>query len=325
MIDGAGVTGEYLAVDAIKADFGRRLVGALRPTRPRRSAAVSSWKPELPPGRMLTLPGRGQVFIRESHSPAGDVPVLLLHAWTLSLDVNYFGLMPGLAARHSFVGLDHRGHGGGLPISGPFTIEDCADDVLAVLDELGIDQVVVCGYSLGGPIGLHLALAHPDRVAGLVLAATALNYRQWWRDRVLWNALRAITPLARVGFGSSVSARYFGVNRRDTPELAERWPWLQAELSRTPFASALAMGSAVSRYDLRGQVRPLTTIPSAVLVATRDTLCLPRWQEQLAEQLAATRFELTADHDVPVTRPDEFAAVMLDAIAYVQARIETVK
>jgi 3-oxoadipate enol-lactonase len=314
---------EYLSVDVINADLGRRLVGALRPTRPRRSAAASLWKPELPPGRMLSLPGRGQVFIRESHSPAGGVPVLLLHAWTLSLDVNYFGLMPSLAARHSFVGLDHRGHGRGLPISGPFTIADCADDVLAVLDELGIDRVVVCGYSLGGPVGLHLALAHPERVAGLVFAATALNYRQWWRDRVLWNLLRATTPLARVGLGSSVSARYFGVNRTDSPALAARWPWIQAELARTPFASAVAMGNAVSHYDLRGRVSPLTTIPSAVLVATRDTLCLPRWQEQLVEQLAATRFELAADHDVPVTRPDEFAAVVLDAIAHVQAQIKT--
>lgn len=282
-----------------------------------------SWAPELPPGRTLSLPGRGEVFIRESHAGSGGVPVLLLHAWTLSLDVNYFGLMPGLASRYSFVGLDHRGHGGGLPISGPFTIADCADDVVAVLDELGIDRVVVCGYSLGGPVGLHLALARPDRVAGLVLAATALNYRQWWRDRALWRLLRACTPLARAGLGSSVSARYFGSSRCNNPGLAERWPWLRAELSRTPFTSVVAMGSAVSHYDLRGRVGPLASLPSTVLVTTRDTLCLPRWQEQLAEQLAATTFELAADHDVPATQPDEFAAVVLEAIAQVQSRIET--
>lgn len=270
---------------------------------------------------MLQLPGRGQVFIREGHTGSGGVPVLLLHAWTLSLDVNYYGLMPGVAARYPFVGLDHRGHGGGLPVNGPFTITDCAEDVLAVLDELGIDRVVACGYSLGGPVGLHLALAHPDRVAGLVLAGTALNYRQCWRDRTLWRILRSMTPLARVGLGSSISARYFGVNRGDTPALAERWPWLQRELSRTPFVNSLAMGSAVSRYDLRGRLGPLAGTPSAMIVTTGDTLCLPRWQYQLAEQLAATMFPLAADHDVPVTRPEEFAEVMLAAIAHVQAQL----
>jgi 3-oxoadipate enol-lactonase len=270
---------------------------------------------------MLPLPGRGPVFIRESHSGAGGLPVLLLHGLSLSLDVNYYGVMPALAPRYPFVGLDHRGHGGGLPISGPFSIADCADDVLAVLDELGLDRVVVCGFSLGGPIGLHLALARPDRVAGLVLAATALNYQQWWRDRAFWLMMGAMTPLARLGLGSSVSARYFGVNRREYPPFAGRWPWVQAELSRTPFASLLAMGRAVSRYDLRGRVGPLTTIPSAVLVTTRDALCLPRWQDQLAEQLAATRFELATDHDVPVTRPDEFAAAILGALAHVHAQL----
>ncbi|HEY1973946.1 MAG TPA: alpha/beta fold hydrolase [Pseudonocardia sp.] len=322
MIDRALAVGEYRAVDLINVDLGRRLVGSLRPTRPSRSNASPPWAPDLPPGRMLSLPGRGEVFIRESHAGTGGVTVLLLHAWTLSLDVNYFGLMPGLAARHPFVGLDHRGHAGGLPINGPFTIADCADDVLAVLDELGLDRVVVCGYSLGGPVGMHLALAHPERVAGLVLAATALNYRQWWRDRILWRLVKAVGPLARLGLGSSISARYFGINRAETPALAERWPWLQRELLRTPFANAVAMGDAVTRYDLRGAVGSLAGIPSAVIVATRDGLCLPRWQRQLAEQISATTFTLDADHDVPVTRPEEFAAVMLDAIAHVQALAE---
>jgi 3-oxoadipate enol-lactonase len=315
---------EHWAADLVNVDVGRRLVGSLRPTRPRRRANSASWVPELPPGRMLALPGRGEIFIRESRTGSGGVAVLLLHAWTLSLDVNYFGLMPGLAGRHPFVGLDLRGHAGGLPIAGSFSIADCAGDVLAVLDELGLDRVVVCGYSLGGPIGLHLALAHPERVAGLVLAGTALSYNQWWRDRTFWRLLNAVgAPLARVGLGSSVSARYFGVNRGDTPALVERWPWIQRELARTPFASAVAMGDAVSRYDLRGQVGPLVGIPSAVIVTSGDRLCLPRWQHQLVEQISATTFILEADHDAPVTRPEEFAAVMLDAIAQVRAQIDS--
>jgi hypothetical protein len=56
VIDGGAAVGEYRAVDVINADLGRRLVGTLRPTRPRRSGAATSWAPELPPGRMLQLP-----------------------------------------------------------------------------------------------------------------------------------------------------------------------------------------------------------------------------------------------------------------------------
>jgi 3-oxoadipate enol-lactonase len=168
---------------------------------------------------------------------------------------------------------------------------------------------------------MSLALAHPDRVAGMVLGATALNYRQWWRDRIAWRVLQAAGPAARLRLGSSISARYFGVNRRDTPALADRWPWVQRELARTPFASAVAMGRAVSHYDLRGRVGPLRDIPSAAIVATRDTLCLPRWQHGLADELGATTFSLDADHDVPVSRPEEYASVVFDALDHVQKRI----
>ncbi|MEU0795799.1 alpha/beta fold hydrolase [Amycolatopsis sp. NPDC005961] len=183
----------------------RRLLAALGSTRV--EANGRSWDPGLPPGRLLTLPGKGELFVRE-HRPPGTTgpPVLLLHGWSWSLDVNYFGVMPELvAAGIPFVGHDQRGHGRGLASGRPFEIEDVAEDAAALLDFLGIEKVIVCGYSLGGPVGLHLALARPDLVAGLVLAATALSYRQSLRDRTVWRLIAAGAPLARLGFGRSIS------------------------------------------------------------------------------------------------------------------------
>ncbi|MFX0576727.1 alpha/beta fold hydrolase [Nocardia nepalensis] len=70
------------------------------------------------------------------------------------------------------------GYGRGLPLRSDerFDIAQFADDAAAVLDALGVDQVVVCGYSLGGPVGLEFARRHRDRVAGLVFGATALSF-----------------------------------------------------------------------------------------------------------------------------------------------------
>lgn len=197
-------------MDGAVPSMRRRLVGALGSTRG--PATGPAWTPALPPGRLLGLPGRGAVFVRE-HRPAAATgpPVLLLHGWTWSLDVNYFAVMPALAAAGiPFIGFDQRGHGRGLPAGRPFGIGDLAVDAVAVLDRLGVAEAVVCGYSLGGPVGLHLALAHPDRVAGLVLAGAALGYRQSVRDRTVWRLLAAAAPLARLGVGSSMPARYFG-------------------------------------------------------------------------------------------------------------------
>jgi pimeloyl-ACP methyl ester carboxylesterase len=53
-------------------------------------------------------------------------------------------------------------------LTGPFTVENHVADAIAVLDELGVDRAVLLGHSWGGFLGLHLALAVPDRVAGLV-------------------------------------------------------------------------------------------------------------------------------------------------------------
>lgn len=298
----------------------KRLFAALGPTRAPASDPTSV--PSLPQGRLLTLPGRGELFVRD-HRPADavDPPVLLLHGWSWSLDVNYFGVMPRLVAdRVGFLGYDQRGHGRGLPADRPFEIEDLAADALALLDLLGIGKVIVCGYSLGGPVGLHLALSCPDRVAGLVLAATALNYRQTLRDRTVWRVLTAATPLARLGLGASMSARYFGLSRRTSPDLAAMWPWLLGELARTPVSGVFATGRAVSRYDLRHRVAGLRRTPAAIVITTHDTVCHPRSQRQLADQLEARPLELPADHDAPVVHPAEFTAAVMAGITDVRSR-----
>jgi pimeloyl-ACP methyl ester carboxylesterase len=93
-------------------------------------------------------------------------PLLLLHGG------------PGLTDYMSALGAEIRGwraisyqQRGLAPstLSGPFTIESHVADAIAVLDELGIEQAVVLGHSWGGHLALHLALAAPDRVTGLVL------------------------------------------------------------------------------------------------------------------------------------------------------------
>lgn len=205
-------------------------------------------------------------------------------------------------------------------MDGPFEIEDLAADAAAVLDQLGIDQVVVCGYSLGGPVGLHLALAHPDRVAGLVITGAALSYRQSLRDRSVWRLIAAAEPLARLGVGSSMPARYFGSSRRTSAELAARWPWVREELARTTVRGALAVGRAVSRYDLRDRVSTLRDVPAAVVITTHDTVRAPRWQRRLAEQIDARVLELPCDHDAPGARPGAFAEAVLAAVTDVRER-----
>ena len=140
-----------------------------------RSRAMTELRlPWLPDGRLVRIEGRGELFVREHRhaDPAAPV-VLLLHGWTASSDLQFFTAYEALAERCSFIGIDHRGHGRGLRSPDAFTLEDAADDAAALVRHLGVGPVVAVGYSMGGPIALHLTRRHPDVVAGIVVQATA--------------------------------------------------------------------------------------------------------------------------------------------------------
>ena len=146
--------------------------------------------PWMPEGRLVRIEGRGELFVRQHRHPDPSAPtVLLLHGWTASSDLQFFTAYEALADRCSFIGIDHRGHGRGLRSPDTFTLEDAADDAAAVVRQLGVGRVVAVGYSMGGPIALHLTRRHPDVVAGIVVQATALEWSGTRRERALWRVL----------------------------------------------------------------------------------------------------------------------------------------
>src|SRR5207237_10480362 len=129
--------------------------------------------PDLPPGRALELPGRGRTFVRELAGPAGAPTVVLLHGLGASADLNWFPSFSALGRQFRVLAIDQRGHGRGIRVGTRFGLEDCADDVVALADALGIERVIPVGYSMGGPVAQLVWRHHRDRVAGMVLCATS--------------------------------------------------------------------------------------------------------------------------------------------------------
>jgi pimeloyl-ACP methyl ester carboxylesterase len=91
-------------------------------------------------------------------------PVVFLHGGLANAD--YWGLqVPAVAEHHQVIVMDSRGHGRSTSDGRPFGYDLMADDVVGLLDYLGIRQAAVVGWSDGGILGLDLAIRHPDRVS----------------------------------------------------------------------------------------------------------------------------------------------------------------
>ena len=270
----------------------------------------------MPPARTVQVPGRGECFVRDS---GGDgPPVLLLHGWTVTADLNWYAQYEPLAqAGYRVLALDHRGHGRGIRALENFDLSDCADDAAGVLRELGTGPAVVTGYSMGGPIALLTARRHPDVVRALVLCATSSHWRAprmrllWW-SMALWRFVLGIAPYSV--FRATLRAA-------GMPDSAET-TWAAGELVRGSARDIAEAGRELGRFDARAWLRAIDA-PAAVVVTVRDRAVPPAFQRDLARRLDATVVESPTDH-LDTNRP-EFTRALLSALERLQLPLDLVE
>ena len=139
---------------------------------------------DLPEGRWLELRRRGRTWLTDVPGPTPDAPtIVLLHAVGCTGQLTWFPSIPHLAERYRVITFDQRWHGRGIT-SERFLVSDCADDVAAVVDELGLDRPLIAGYSMGSVVAQRVWRQHPDTVGGLILAASTDHFRTNGRERV---------------------------------------------------------------------------------------------------------------------------------------------
>jgi pimeloyl-ACP methyl ester carboxylesterase len=98
-------------------------------------------------------------------------PLVLLHGGLMTIELNFGAVLEPLAAHRQVVAVELQGHGRTADTDRPMTIEAQADDVVALLDQLGIAEADLLGFSLGGLVACAVALRSPTRVGKLVIAS----------------------------------------------------------------------------------------------------------------------------------------------------------
>ncbi len=102
-------------------------------------------------------------------------PLVLLHGAFSAIGTSFGKMLPSLAKTHRVIAFELQGHGRTADIDRPMTLEAIADDVAEALQQLGIEQADIFGYSMGAGVALHLAIRHPERVRKLILASVTYN------------------------------------------------------------------------------------------------------------------------------------------------------
>jgi pimeloyl-ACP methyl ester carboxylesterase len=165
-------------------------------------------------------PVNGLQMYYEIHG-AGE-PLLLLHGADGTIDL-WGPILTTLAERRQVIAVEQQAHGHTADIDRPLSYEQMTEDTAALMRYLDIEHADIFGYSMGGNIGLQLAMRHPDLVRKLV--AVSANYRSDGYYPELLELIQTITPEAFAG--SPLEEAYF----RNAPN-PDNWPTLIDKLKQ---------------------------------------------------------------------------------------------
>ena len=271
--------------------------------------------PHVPDGRWVELSDGAETFVRIGGRTDGT-PTLLLHGLGATAALNWAECYRSLGRRGPVIAPDHRGHGRGARIGHRFSLERCADDAAEVLRSLGAGPAIVVGYSMGGPIAQLLARRHPELVAGLVLCATARDFRGAPADRLRFAALAGIAPASR--FVPPIGRIPLPV----FPGVSARTWWALDEVRRHEPSAIVAAARALGRFTSRSWIGELD-VPASVVVHTEDSVVPTRRQHKLAGSLTDAKvFVAEGDHLAVANDPACYVPVLLRAHASVGHRAE---
>ena len=257
---------------------------------PDRSVAdlAARWAP--PPSQFIAIDGL-EVHVRDEGPRDDPMPIVLLHGTSASLHT-WDGWAAALMPRHRVVRLDLPGFGlTGPALHDDYRMERYVEFVAAALDSLGIEQCVMAGNSFGGWISWETALAHPERIKGLVLVDAA-GYPLQSESVPIGFRLANMPVLNRVmesvlprGVVESSLRNTYGDPARVTDELVDRYYELTL---REGNRAALAMRFAAGRGTTEPARVQSLQVPTLILWGGRDRLIPPDYAERFHRDIAGS-------------------------------------
>jgi len=249
----------------------------------------------------LIGPESGQV-VAFSHSLAAD-----LGMWAEQV--------PALAAAgYRALRIDLRGHGGSTALPAPYTIDQLADDVVAVLDGLGIARAHFAGLSIGGMIGQSLGLRHSSRMQSLMLCDTQTqspaDAATRWGPRIeAVNKAGSLEPIADATIGRWLTEGF----RKKNPG---RWKLIRDSIVGCGPTGYIGCAQAIGNFNFTARLGTVKT-PTLVVCGTDDPSAAPAESKHIASLFPNGSYDEFpgAKHLPNVEQADAFNRVLLRWLA----------
>jgi 3-oxoadipate enol-lactonase len=311
---------------SLPGDALRTVVGALGAVR----GPLSSWplpSPKLPAvapvgrlptGRVVELPGRGTTYVVDSGPSAEGPTFVLLHAVACTGLLTWYPSLELMRGFGRVVVFDQRWHGSGIT-SPRFRLDDCADDVAALADTLGIDTFVPVGFSMGSLVAQLVWRRHRRRVDALVLCAAAAAFGRAAHERVLAGTVASLLE----AFGGQPDAATALPQQGADDEVHHGRLWALGQFRTTSSRAIFRALAEIIRFDSRAWLADID-VPTAVVIPRHDQLISPRHQHWLARQIpAAHAVTVDAGHACCTLQSEAFLPGLRSAVNSVLCRMPT--
>jgi 3-oxoadipate enol-lactonase len=250
--------------------------------------------------------------LRYELSGSGASTLVLIHEMGGTLE-SWDLVVPRFAAKRKVLRYDTRGAGLSQKVRGALTINTMADDLVALMDALGITgKVALAGIAVGGAIALHTALRHPQRVAAVVVSSPAIGIAPDRRPALLTR----VEKMEREGLHAVLDTLDNGypVELRGD---GERFAAFRARWLGSDPASFGAIYRMLISTDLQPEL-PRITCSALVTAGALDRVRPPQLVEPVARAIPGARYAvIETGHYAPVQTPELYARTIgefLDAV-----------
>jgi 3-oxoadipate enol-lactonase len=239
--------------------------------------------------------------------PAG-APVLVLSNSIGSSRALWHPQVAPLGRRFRLLRYEHRGHAGAPVPPGDYVLDDLGADALALLDRLGLERVHWCGLSLGGAVGMWLAVHAPERLDHLVLCCTSAHFSppETWAERAATVRAHGIAAIADGVLGRWVTPAFAAAH----PDVVAR---LRAMLLATPAEGYARCCHVLGAVDLEGDLAAVRA-PTLVIAGADDPATPPDHGELIAARIPGARLAVVPDaaHLANVEQPEAITELILE-------------